>query len=109
MSWTADDIIEANPPQPGQTRSKLERLLVSAQLNLDLAADVANEIERREANHIAAFFQLPYPVHVQNGWHRVSTGTAGLAAELRVEVCRLTMSAGDEFRLVRSAEPGVAG
>ncbi|HEY0013285.1 MAG TPA: hypothetical protein VGB79_10610 [Allosphingosinicella sp.] len=45
MGWTAEDIIEANRPQPGQTRSKLERLLASAQLNLDLAAEVADELE----------------------------------------------------------------
>jgi hypothetical protein len=46
---------------------------------------------------------------VQNGWHRVSTGTAELTAELRAEVCRLTISTDDEFRLVRSEESGVAG
>jgi hypothetical protein len=101
MAWTADEILDANPAEAGQAASKLERLAKSAQLNLDILADVADELERREVPHVAALFQLPYPVSTGDAWHRVPTGTHGVHAEVRCEVCQVEMRATDEFRLLR--------
>ena len=81
MRWTAEDILEANPIMPGQDRSVLERLIATGQVDLKFAAEVADEIESRPQPHIAAFFQLPYAVCVERGWHRIDTLEEGLFAE----------------------------
>jgi len=106
MKWTADDVLEANPPQPDQSRSKLQRIMSLAQANLDLIAEVADEIERRPMNHVAALFQLPYAVRIAPGWHRVPSATAGVHIELKCEVCRVAISLADEFLLVRESDDG---
>ena len=104
MDWSAEDIIDFNPAQPGQTRSKLERYLSTAQINLSLAAEAANEIGSRDRHHVAAFFQLPFPVNVEPAWHAVPTATQGLRAELKFDLCRARLSASNEFELLRYIE-----
>lgn len=101
MGWTADEILDANPPGPGQSISKIERVAPSAQVNVDILADVADELERREVPHVAALFQLPIAVSAGNGWHRVATATQGVHAEIQTEICQVKMVSLDQFRLVR--------
>ena len=104
VDWSAEDIVEFNPAQPGQTRSKLDRYLSTAQINLSLAAEAATEIGSRDQHHVAAFFQLPFPVNVEPSWHAVPTATHGLRAELKFDLCRIKLSASNEFELLRYTE-----
>jgi hypothetical protein len=100
MEWSAEDIADLNPAQPGQIKSKLERYLSTAQINLSLSAKAASEIELREQDYVAAFFQLPFPVHVEPVWHSVATGTPGLRAELKFDLCQIRLTASNEFELL---------
>jgi hypothetical protein len=102
MIWTADEILESNPPGHDQSISKIERVARSAQVSFEILADVANEIERREVPHVAALFQLPFAVSAGTEWHRVATGTHGVRAEIQTEVCQVEMVSLDQFRLVRN-------
>jgi hypothetical protein len=108
MVWTGDEISDLNPPGHDQHISKIERVARSAQVSFEILADVANEIERREVPHVAALFQLPFPVSAGAGWHRVATGTQGVRAEIQTEVCQVEMVSLDQFRLVRNGaqKPG---
>ena len=83
MDWTVDDVIDANPIEPGQSRSVLDRLLTTGQTNLDVLASAAIEIERRSRHYVASFFQLPFAVLVEPGWHRLKAHTLddGMYAE----------------------------
>lgn len=99
MFWTADDIAEANGPQANQTRSKLDHILSLGGTNLEFLAEIANELETRPTNHVAAFFQLPYPVSVAAGWYKLSALTEGILPELRFNVCSISLSGPTKFRL----------
>jgi hypothetical protein len=101
MGWTAEDILDANPPGNDQSNSKIERVAKSAQVNFEILADVANELELREVPHVAALFQLPFAVPTGSKWHRVETGTQGVRAEIKTELCQVEMASLDQFRLLR--------
>lgn len=84
MSWTPDDILEANPVGHRQERSVLDRLLSTGQAELSVLANAASELEARPRQFVAAFFHLPYPIVVDPGWHRVEAHTLddGMYGEL---------------------------
>ena len=101
MNWTADEILDSNLPEPDQSNSKIERVAKSAQVNFEILANVANELETREGPHVAALFQLPFAVSTGANWCRVDTGTHGVRADIRTEVCQVELVSLDQFRLVR--------
>lgn len=106
MNWSPDDILDSNAAQPNQSRSRLERVVALGQANLEILSEVADELEARPTNHVAGFFQLPYPVRIEAGWHRVKTAEQGLYAELKCEPCRISITGAESFELVRASASG---
>ncbi|MGE3280085.1 MAG: hypothetical protein AB7O13_03625 [Alphaproteobacteria bacterium] len=96
-----DDILDANPRQGTQPKSRLERLIDVAGTNLEILSDAANELEARQPPHVAAFFQLPYHLQVEPTWHRVATLEHGLYADLRFEPCAVEPADAGNFKLIR--------
>src|SRR5262249_19856672 len=105
VSWSADDILNGNPREGAQSKSRLERLLDVAGTDLQILSDAANELEKRGQPHVAAFFQLPYHVHIEPAWHRVPTLTVGLYAEFRFERCVIESNESGYFRSRRNTTP----
>lgn len=104
MIWTEDEIAEANGPQPKQSRSKLDHIIAIGGANLAFLAEIANEIDKRSPNHVAAIFQLPYPVSVGTGWYKLSGLTEGVFPEIKFEVCTITPSGLGKFQLDRLSQ-----
>lgn len=95
MHWTAEDVIDANPAPRRPGRSVIERLVETGQIDLEFVASIADEIEGRPQHHVAAFFQLPYELHVDLGWHRIDTLEEGLYAEFNFTPMQIVFGDGD--------------
>lgn len=108
MRWSAEDILNANPREGAQSNSRLERLLDVDGTNLEILSDAANELESLSHPHVAAFFQLPYHVHIEPICHRVSTLTVGLYAEFRFERCVIRGKRIWRFQLAPEGDTGRA-
>jgi hypothetical protein len=101
VNWSTEDILYANPREGIQLKSRLERLIDVAGTSLEILSDAANEIEDRSLPHVAAFFQLPYHLHIEPIWHRVATLEPSLYAELKFELCTAESTEAGHFRLLR--------
>lgn len=88
--WSSEDVLDLNGPQPGQSRSKLARVIDQGGILPEALAIASNEVEQRVPNHVAAFFQLPFPVDIDDDWITVP-GTASYAGrvQLRFLPCKL--------------------
>lgn len=95
MHWTAEDVVDANPTPRRPSRSVIERLVETGQIDLEFAAGIAAEIEGRPQHHVAAFFQLPYGIHVEPGWHRIDTLEEGLYADFSFTPMQIVFGDGD--------------
>lgn len=86
LGWEPEDILYENPPQPRQKVSKLSHVMGLAGPSLETLASAANELERREVRYVAAFFQLPYPIWVEDEWISVKAAREGLICDLKFDV-----------------------
>ncbi|WP_295076386.1 hypothetical protein [Tabrizicola sp.] len=92
MVWKPEDILYENPPQPRQRTSKLSHVLGLAGPSLETLASAAEELEYREISYVAAFFQLPYPVWVEDKWISVRAAREGLFCDLKFDVQEVIFS-----------------
>lgn len=92
MSWTHEEIHEANPKQPGQRQSRLERMIDLGQAHMATICETAEELESRPSNCVAAFFQLPYPVCIEPGWYAAAASRPGVIVDLRFGICRVGLT-----------------
>lgn len=104
--WSEEAILEANGEQDPATTTKLMRIKNQAGPCLDYLAHIADEIESRSTNHVAAFFQLPYPVRVEAGWYRLPTIEANVFADVRFDLFELTYANDGGISLVRAVPDG---
>ena len=108
--WTPDDIVDANPPGPGQSRSVLQRLVATGQTDLSLLAEVAGLIDQAERPLVAAFFQLPSAVAIDAGWHRLPTHTLdeGMSGSFSFRTRELVYSDSGDLSLKEVSSGGMS-
>ena len=99
MSWDFDDILEMNPRSPNQVRSPVERLLDVGGASPNLLCHMADEVERRGPNYVAALFQLPFPISLERNWERLPTSPDSLSAEVTFREMALHIDDFGRFKL----------
>ncbi len=66
MTWVIEDFEDLNLPGPGQSKSRVGRLLEIGAFLDACVFSAAEELENRDGPYVAAFFQLPRPVFSGN-------------------------------------------
>lgn len=89
--WEISDIEDANPRVLPHLRS------IGAAHDAFLCQG-AHEIETRDHPHVAVFFQLPYPLQIEEGWLTLRTLELGVSAN--VKLATMTVSISETGRIV---------
>lgn len=99
MGWDFESIQDLNPPQPRQTRSRLDHLLRVGAVSAESLCELSDALEAHGPGHVGALFQLPYPIFTDDVWHILPTTPDSVSAEVKWRPTYLSLDDHGAFSL----------